>query len=184
MEVTIRGRNMEVTPRLQEYIEKKIGRLDRYLPTLTEADVEVSTEKTKSAKHRQVVQLTVRSKGTILRVEERDHDVFAAIDTVLDKMYRRIGRYKGKRQGRNRAGAEEIGGEALPEEYTQEAGSSGRIVRTKRFQMVPMSPEEAIEQMELLGHDFYVFFNAAEERINVLYRRKDENYGLIQPELA
>jgi putative sigma-54 modulation protein len=184
MEVTIRGRNIEVTPRLQDYIEKKIGRLDRYLPTITDADVELSSEKTKSVKHRQVVQLTVRSKGTILRVEERDHDVFTAIDTVLDKMYRRIGRYKGKRHGRSRAGAEEIGGEALPAEFTQETEPQGRVVRTKQFQMVPMNMEEAIEQMELLGHDFYVFFNVGEAKINVLYRRKDGDYGLIQPELA
>jgi putative sigma-54 modulation protein len=182
MDVRIRGRNMEVTPRLQEYIERKIGRLDRYLPTITEADVELSSEKTKSAKHRQVVQLTVRSKGTILRVEERDHDVFAAIDTVLDKMYRRIGRYKGKRHGRNRAGLE-ASGEELPVEMMEEE-TAGRIVRTKQFQMVPMNTEEAIEQMELLGHDFYVFFNAGEGRVNVLYRRKDGDYGLIQPELA
>ncbi|MBN1890191.1 MAG: ribosome-associated translation inhibitor RaiA [Thermoflexales bacterium] len=183
IDVRIRGRNMEVTPRLQEYIERKVGRLDRYLPTIMEADVEVSSEKTKSAKDRQVVQLTVRSKGTILRVEERDHDVFTAIDTVLDKMYRRIGRYKGKRHGRNRAGIEEAGGEELPVEMTEEE-MTGRIVRTKRFQMVPMNTEEAIEQMELLGHDFYVFFNAGEGRVNVLYRRKDGDYGLIQPELA
>ncbi len=183
MEVTIRGRNMDVTPRLQEYIEKKINRLDRYLPTITEARVELGAEKTKSAQDRQVVQLTVRSKGSILRVEERDQDVFAAVDTVLDKMYRRIARYKGKRQDRSRSGGEEVGGEALPVEVG-EPQPSGQVVRTKRFQMVPMNTEEAIEQMELLGHDFYVFFNAGEGRINVLYRRRDGDYGLIQPELA
>jgi putative sigma-54 modulation protein len=184
MEVTIRGRNMEITPRLQEYIEKKVGRLDRYLPTIAEARMELSAEKAKSAQDRQVVQLTVRSnRGTILRAEERDNDVFAAIDTVLDKMYRQIARYKGKRQERNRQGAEDIGGEALPVEVG-EVQPAGKIVRTKRFQMVPMSTEEAAEQMELLGHDFYVFFNTEEDRINVLYRRKDGDYGLIQPELA
>ncbi len=182
MDVTIRGRNIEVTPRLEEYIERKVGRLDRYLPTITEARVELAAEKTKSAQDRQVVQLTVRSKGTILRAEERDQDVFAAVDTVMDKMYRQIARYKGKRQERNRAVAEETG-EALPVEV-EEVVESGQIVRTKRFQMVPMNTEEAIEQMELLGHDFYVFFNAGEGRINVLYRRKDGNYGVLQPELA
>jgi putative sigma-54 modulation protein len=183
MDVTIRGRNIEVTPRLEEYIERKVGRLDRYLPTITEARVELTAERTKSAQDRQVVQLTVRSKGTILRAEERDHDVFAAVDTVMDKMYRQIARYKGKRQERFRPGAEEVGGEALPVDV-EELVTSGQVVRTKRFQMVPMNTEEAIEQMELLGHDFYVFFNAGEGRINVLYRRKDGNYGVIQPELA
>lgn len=183
MEVTIRGRNIEITPRLQEYIEKKVGRLDRYLPTIAEARVELSAENTKSAQDRQVVQLTVRSKGTILRAEERDHDVFAAVDTVMDRIYRQIARYKGKRQDRTRAGSEQIGGEALPVEV-EEPQTEGQVVRVKRFQMTPMNVEEAIEQMELLGHDFYVFFNAGEGRINVLYRRKDSNYGLIQPELA
>jgi putative sigma-54 modulation protein len=183
MDVSIRGRNIEVTPRLQEYIEKKIGRLDRYLPTITDADMEVSTERTKSAQDRRVVQLTVRSKGTILRVEERDHDVFTAVDRVLDKMFARISRYKGKRQDRAHAGAEEaVGGEPLP--VAAEPPAPGQIVRTKRFQMLPMNVEEAIEQLELLGHDFYVFFNAVEGKLNVLYRRKDGDYGLIQPELA
>ena len=182
MELIIRGRNMDVTPRLQEYIEKKVGKLDRYLPTIAEARVELSAEKTRSAQDRQVVQLTVRSKGTILRAEERDHDVFAAVDTVMDRIYRQIARYKGKRQGRVRAGSEELGGEALPIQV--ETQPTGQVVRVKRFQMTPMSVEEAIEQMELLGHDFYVFFNAGEGRVNVLYRRKDSNYGLIQPELA
>ncbi len=183
MEVTIRGRNIDITPRLQEYIEKKVSKLDRYLPTITDARVELTAEKTKSTQDRQVVQLTVRSKGTLLRAEERDHDVFTAVDTVLDKMYRQIARYKGKRQDRNRVGLEEMGGEAVPVEVG-ELEPTGQVVRVKRFPMTPMSTEEAIEQMELLGHDFYVFFNVAEGGINVLYRRKGGDYGLIQPELA
>jgi putative sigma-54 modulation protein len=102
---------------------------------------------------------------------------------VMDKMYRQIGRYKGKHKDRARPGAEEIGGEELPVEVEPEQ-ATGRIVRTKHFRMVSINPEEAIEQMELLGHDFYVFFNAEVGAINVLYRRKDDNYGLIQPEMA
>jgi putative sigma-54 modulation protein len=183
MQVTIRGRNIEVTSRLQEYVEKKIGKLDRYLPTIDEAHMELAVEKTRSAQDRQVAQLTVRSRGAILRAEERDHDLYTAIDAVLDKMYRRIARYKGKHQDRSRPGAEEIGGEALPVEAKPEE-TAGRIVRTKQFRMVSINPQEAVEQMELLGHDFYVFFNAEAGVINVLYRRKDGNYGLIQPEMA
>ena len=185
MQVTIRGRNVEITSRLQEYVEKKVSKLDRYLPTIGEARMELSTEKTRSAQDSQVVQLTIRSKGAILRVEERNQDVFTAIDSVMDKMYRQIGRYKGKHKDRARASAEEadIGGEELPIEAEAEE-PAGRIVRVKSFRMVSINPEEAIEQMELLGHDFYVFFNAEAGAINVLYRRKDGNYGLIQPEIA
>lgn len=183
MEVKIRGRNVQITPRLQEYVEKKVGKLDRYLPTITEAHMELSVTKTRSAQDRQVAQLTIRSKGTILRVEEHNQDIFAAIDSVLDKMYRQIGRYKGKRKERAKAGAEEIGGEELPVEV-EPTESTGRIVRVKNFTMASINPEEAIEQMELLGHNFYVFYNAEVGQINVLYRREDGNYGLIQPEMA
>jgi len=183
MEVKIRGRNIEVTPRLQEYVEKKIGKLDRYLPAIDEAHMELAVEKTRSAQDRQVAQLTIRSKGALLRAEERNHDLYTAIDAVLDKMYRQIGRYKGKHQDRVRPGAAEPAEEEQP--ASAEPGITvGRIVRTKSFRMVSINPEEAIEQMELLGHDFYVFFNAEAGAINVLYRRQDGNYGLIQPEMA
>ncbi|MDX9832515.1 MAG: ribosome-associated translation inhibitor RaiA, partial [Anaerolineae bacterium] len=154
----------------------------RYLPSISEAWVELSSEETKAAQDRQVCQVTVRSNGTILRAEERSDDMFSAIDTVLDKMYRQIARYKGKRKNRWRGAGTTV--EPLPialgEELEEEVRS---IVRVKRFPMTPMVPEEAVEQMELLGHDFFVFFNAEEGRINVLYRRKGGNYGLLQPEL-
>ncbi|MGA9348750.1 MAG: ribosome-associated translation inhibitor RaiA [Anaerolineae bacterium] len=178
MQLIIQGKNIEVTDRLREYIEKKVGKLDRYLPTITEARMELSVESAKSAKDRQVAQLTVRSKGTFLRAEERSADMFTSIDAIVDKMYRQIVRYKGKRYGRGRGP-----GEIPPvEEFEEEAPPN--IVRTKRFQVVPMDEEEAIEQMELLGHDFFVFFNVNTDGINVLYRRKDGDYGLLEPELA
>jgi putative sigma-54 modulation protein len=183
MELTIKGKGVEVTDRLQDYVEKKVGKLDRYLPDISEAWVELSVEGAKAAHDRQVCQVTIRANGTILRAEERSEDMFTSIDVVLDKMYRQIARYKGKRQNRWRGGGGPV--EPLPldleEEY--EEGASN-IVRFKRFQMAPMNPEEAVEQMELLGHDFFVFFNADEGQINVLYRRKDGDYGVIQPELA
>jgi putative sigma-54 modulation protein len=167
---------MEVTPRLREYVERKVNKLDRYLPSVDEVRMELKVEKTRSANHRQVAQLTVRVPGRILRAEERTNDMFASIDAVLDKMYRQIARYKGKRQDRWHAAAEK-----LPiEEHIEETG--GEIVRVKSFEIRPMPPEEAVEQMELLGHRFYVFLNANEAAINVLYKRDDGNYGLLKPE--
>ena len=120
----------------------------------------------------------MRVHGTILRAEERTNDMFASIDAVLDKMYRQIARYKGKRQDRWHAAAEELPIEEAIEEHV------GEIVRVKRFEVRPMTAEEAIEQMELLGHLFYVFLNANDNAINVLYKRGDGNYGLLQPELT
>ena len=186
VDVSIHSHNIEITQRLENYVQKKTDRLDRYMPNLTEIRVDLSTENTRSAVERQVAQITVRDdRGTILRAEERSNDIFAAIDTVVDKLYRQIKRYRGKRQRRWRgASAEEQWvGEPLPMEEEDEEVAEQTIVRYKQFALQPMSSEEAIEQMELLGHDFFVFFNAADEAINVLYRRRDGNYGLLQPEM-
>ena len=178
MEVSISTRNMEVNPHLREYVEQKVEKLDRYLPLIEEARVDLKVENTRSAAHSQIAQLTVWVPGTILRAEERTGDMFASIDAVLDKMYRQIARYKGKRQNRWHATVEE-----LPvEEPAEETG--GEIVRVKRFELRPMMPEEAVEQMDLLGHHFYVFLNVEEGAINVVYRRDDGNYGLLQPALV
>jgi putative sigma-54 modulation protein len=186
VDVSIHGNNLEITQRIENYVAKKAGRLDRYMPNLTEISVDLSTENARSALERQVAQITIRDdRGTILRAEERSSDMFAAIDAVVDKLYRQINRYRGKRQRRWRgAGAEEPWvGEPLPLAEEEEEGGEQTIVRYKRFPLQPMPTEEAIEQMELLGHDFFVFFNAEEEGINVLYRRRDGNYGLLQPDL-
>jgi putative sigma-54 modulation protein len=177
-ELSILTRNMEMTPRLREYVERKVSKLDRYLPAVEEMRVELKVEDTRSANHRQVAQLTARVKGTILRAEERTNDMFASIDAVMDKMYRQIARYKGKREDRWHAAAAELPIEEPGEERI------GEIVRVKSFEVRPMPPEEAIEQMELLGHRFYVFLNANVDAINVVYRRDDGNYGLLQPELS
>jgi len=184
MDLTIKGKNVEVTDRLRDYVHKKIGKLDRYLPSITEAWVELSTEETKAAGDRQVCQVTLRSNGTILRAEERSDDMFYSIDVVLDKMYRQIARYKGKRKNRWRGAGAPV--EPLPIDFEEEEIEEdlAPIVRVKSFPMTPMHPEEAVEQMELLGHDFFVFYNAEEGQLNVLYRRKGGDYGLLQPELA
>jgi len=178
MEIMIQGRNLEVTPRLQEYVEHKAARLGRYLGTISEVRVDLGVESTRSAEDSQVAQFTVFSKNAILRAEERSGDIFASVDAVLDKLHRQIERYKGKRQHRVRVSEAEID-EALVEEEEPEAD----IVRVKRFEVWPMSTEEAIEQMELLGHDFFIFYNADDAGLNVVYRRKDGNYGLLQPEV-
>jgi len=195
MQLSIAGKNLEITDSLRKYVEKKIGRLDRYLPSIQEARVELSVENTRAAKDRQIAQITLRAKQTVLRAEESSADMFASIDAVFDKMQRQIDRFKGKRWSK-RAASE--GGEALPAGagvtmaaeqesalYLEEPGEGGpTISRVKRFAMVPMDEEEAVEQMELLGHDFYVFFNVNQSQINVVYRRRSGDYGLIQPELA
>ncbi len=187
MNLEIHARNMELTTRLQNYVEKKTGRLDRYLPNLTEVRVDLAEQKARNAVQRQVAQITVRdNRGTILRAEEQSNDMFAAVDAVIDKLYKQINRYRGKQQRRWRAGGEveETLGEPLPIETVEEEGDEQRIVRQKGFSLRPMLPDEAIDQMELLGHDFFVFFNAENESVNVVYRRKDENFGLLMPDLG
>ncbi|MDE3090346.1 MAG: ribosome-associated translation inhibitor RaiA, partial [Chloroflexota bacterium] len=152
MKLIVSGKNLEVSEGLKEYVEKKIGRLDRYLPSLSEARVEFALEKTKSANQREVVQVTLRTNGTILRGEERASDFGSAVDIVLEKLERQIERYKGKHyRGR---GQSERAATAVAQE-TAEADKP-RIVRMKRFRTPPMTEEEAVEQMELLGHNFFV----------------------------
>lgn len=197
MQLIVKGRNIEVNDRIRDYVEKKVGKLERYLPDIVEVRVELAEQKSRKASQRHVSQVTVRSDGTLLRAEERSGDIFSSIDAVTDKIHRQIHRYKGKRRRKIERQqvaavmAEEVelmGGdevvEGLAEEIEDAEFFEGAIVRTKRFQMVPMDEEEAIEQMELLGHDFFVFFNVNEAAVNVLYRRGDGNYGLLQPELA
>lgn len=187
MNIVVRGRNINITPRLEDYVDKKVGKLDRFLPTIDEARMELAVEETRSAQHSQIAQLTVRSRGRILRAEERDQDIFAAIDTVAEKMQRQITRYKdrlyerGQQRGTESVRTPEL--EPLPEAEHEEE-PLGTIVRTKKFPVTPMDAEEAIEQMELLGHDFFLFFNSDVNGINVLYRRKTGDYGLLQPELV
>lgn len=185
--VQIHARDLSISPRLREYIEKKVSRLDHYLPTINEARVDLAEVKSaRSASDRQVAQLTVVARGVVLRAEERQDDIFAAVDAVLDKMQRQIEHYKGKRwHGRNNgAGADSVaeGDETEPAPEPEPAGS---IARRKRFALMPMDESEALEQMTLLGHNtFFVFYNSASNRVNVLYRRQDGNFGLIDPEIG
>lgn len=181
MQLILTGKNVEITDWLRAYVEKKVGKLDRYLPSIDEARVELSVEKTKSAQDRQVVQVTLRSHGKILRAEEKSADMFASIDAALDKMYRQIARLKGKQRRRGRPSPGEMPPIPL---VTEEDEGEAEIVRVKRFRVNPMEEEEAVEQMELLGHDFFIFLNVSTDRLSVLYRRRDGNYGLLEPELG
>jgi len=187
--VTIHGRDVDVKPRLQEYVEKKVGKLDRYLTLIREARVDLTENRNaRSATDRYVAQLTIPLKGSVLRAEERHSDVFAAVDAVLEKMNRQIERYKGKRwRGRgDGVSAAELALE--PEETAPGAEAEEEpaivVVRRKKFPLTPMSEAEAIEQMALTGHDnFFVFFNADNNRVNILYRRRDGQLGLIDPQI-
>jgi putative sigma-54 modulation protein len=190
MQLLLKGKNFVISDRVRDYVEKKMGKLDRYLPEIDEARMEITQEKTKSAKDRNVVQITLRTNGAILRAENRSEAIYVSIDAVVDKIHRQIVRYKGKRIDRwqghisNKRPEDEM--PALdPETLTAIAEENERkIVRTKKFPVVPMTEDEAVEQMELLEHDFFVFYNVNLGRINVLYRRTDNNYGLLDPELT
>ncbi len=190
MDIQIHTRNLDVSQRLHDHVEKKLSRLDRYLPHISEVHIDLAREHQKKGGDRSIAQLTVRnSRGMILRAEDKSQsDIFAAVDMVVDKMYRQISRYKGKR--RRRAGdrfetlePELAAAEAVPIEQ-EESEEPAEIVRRKQIEMIPMTEEEALDQMELLGHDFFVFYNADSGVVNVLYRREDGGYGLLEPSVA
>jgi putative sigma-54 modulation protein len=187
MQLTITGKNIEINDTLRNYVEKKIGRLDRYLPNVIDGRVELEkAEGARAAEDRQVAQVTLRTKNAVLRAEEASNDIFASIDAVVEKMQRQADRYKNKRRAKRMDEAQQIeAATAVMEdvEARDAAEEAPAVSRVKRFQMIPMDEEEAIAQMELLSHDFYVFFNVNQNQINVLYRRKNGQYGLIQPEL-
>lgn len=187
VEVVINVRNMELNDRLRDYITKKVSKLDRYLNSLEEAQMDLTYVKSaRSAQDRQVAQLTVRGKKVLLRAEERTDDMFASVDAVLDKIHRQIERFKGRRwraRGDGRSAADVL--VDLPETEPDLSEEEEIIARRKRFLLTPMDEREAIEQMGLLGHeDFFIFLNAETNQVNVLYRRRDGTLGLIEPEIA
>lgn len=193
MDVVITGRNMNVSERLESYVTKKVGKLDRYMDNIGEVRVELAEVKARDAEQRHVAQLTVRNeRGRILRAEERSADVMAAVDAAVDKMYRQIERYKGKGKRRRRGKEEWLAVEEqmeeleaeLMEEADQALDDEYGVVRRKRFSLTPMNDAEAIEQLELLDHDFYLYYNADTASVNVVYRRKGGGYGILEPELS
>jgi len=179
------ARNMRLTDDTREYVEKKAAKLERYLQEIDEIRVELSHAKAaRNAADRQVAQITVRGKGFLLRTEERADDLHAAFDAALDKMQRQVDRFKGKHhhgRGDGRSAAEVgLEEELVVDEDTGEL--MPLIARRKKFAVLPMNEEEALEQMRLLEHNnFFVFFNAEQNAIQVLYRRRNGSYGLIEP---
>ena len=185
MNLTINTHGLQLTQKLQTYVEKKTARLDRYMPNVMTVGIDLSEHNAKNVNERQVAQITVRDKrGTILRAEERGGDIFASVDVVMDKIYRQISRYKGKRQQRRKSGG--VDEFALAEPLPVEADIVEQepiVLRRKQFSLQPMPLDEAMDQMELLGHDFFVFFSTEDSNVNVLYKRRDGNYGVLQPDV-
>ncbi len=182
--VEISVHNLDLNDRLREYVTKKASKLDRYLDSLEAANVDLTYDKAaRSSVDRQVAQLTIRGKGVMLRAEVRTDDIYASIDAVVEKMYRQIERYKGRRwKGRG-------DGRTAADVTAPAEGESAEVLETvsrrKRFMLSPMDEEEAIEQMVLLAHsEFFIFLNAGSNAVNVLYRRRDGTLGLIETEVA
>jgi len=176
MDLQITGQGVEILPTVKDYVEKKFSKLDRHFQLINGAKVELSEQQTKSQDERYRVQVTLNANGTLLRAEERAENILVAIDKVVPVIDRQIERYKGKLTRKGNKNGPSIKSK-LNDEPTPE------VVRTKRFVMKPMSAEDAITQMELLGHDFFLFYNSESKEYNLLYRRKDGNYSIIEPEL-
>jgi len=171
--------NVVVSETLEAYAEKKIGKLGRYLPTIVEGKVEISREGAKLPEQRFTVQVTLDSKGVLIRAQEKSKDIRTAIDRVVDVLSKRIERYKGKLYDKGR-GISFARQRVVTE--VEEIEAPKKVVKSKRFLVKPMPIDEAVRQMELLGHDFFLFIDADTERLNLLYRREDGDYGLIEPE--
>jgi putative sigma-54 modulation protein len=175
MRFIITGRNIDVTEGLKSAVEEKLGKLDRFFAPETEVNVTLSVEK-----ERQKIEVTIPVKGNIIRSEQVSSDMYVSIDLVEEVIERQLKKYKNKIVSKQQNAAA-FAQEFVDKDYDDE--DEVRIIRTKRFGIKPMDPEEACVQMELLGHNFYVFFNAETEEVNVVYKRKGNTYGLIEPEL-
>lgn len=175
MQMIVKGRRMDVTPAIREYAEEKIGRVVKIMESqVMSAEVEVYTERNRSIEKGQVAEVTVYTKGHVIRAKEASSDMFAAIDLVSEKLESQMRKFKTKIVDRHTKGAPVLAVTPAPEEQDEPV-----VVKIKTLNSKPMSTEEAILQMELLGHDFFVFRSEDTEGTNVLYRRNDGDYGLI-----
>ncbi len=174
MKVKVIGKNIEVTEALKNIIEKKISRLDRYFNPDVEAQTTLGVQK-----NRHTIEVTIPFNGVILRSEEQNDDMYISLDIVVDKLERQIRKHKTKLEKRNHGTSLKFQG--IPQyTNTEEEDMDPKIVKTKRFAFKPMSAEEAVLQMELVGHSFFVYMNDDTSEVNVVYKRKDGNYGLIE----
>ncbi len=179
MRLQVKGKNVEVSDSLREYAEKKLGKLSTQLHDLTHVELELAVERNPSISANQVAEGTIFTKGPVLRARESSADMKASIDQLTEKLLRQVKHYREKRNPARRAARNNGGGAPTVAEETEPT-----IVRTKQFAVKPMSAEEAVLHLELIGHDFFVFQNADTDEVNVLYRRKDGGYGLIEPQLS
>ena len=184
MRLQVKGRNLEVSEQIREYAEEKMGKLERIVSDPTRVELELAVEKNPSISANHVAEATVWTKGPVLRAKEASSDMRASIDLLVDKLERQVSRYREKRQDRRHGDPHRNGGHgaADPGTYRKTNEEGGPvIVKTKQFSLHPMSAEEAVNQLELVGHDFFVFRNEESNEINVIYRRNDGGYGLIEP---
>lgn len=191
MQVQIKAKDFKVSQGLREYVEERLNKLDRFVGRGGDAKVELTHEHPRTGGERITAQLTIALRHTLLRAEEQHADARRAIDLALDKMHNQIRRYHNKRTDHKRPSVAEFVGlpdleaselaelDGLLDAEDEEGGRE--IVRTKRFPLKPMTSWEAIDQLELLGHDFFVFLSADTGQVNVVYRRRGGDYGLIQP---
>jgi ribosome hibernation promoting factor len=173
----VKGKNVEVSPALKDYAQRRLGKLEKHLNDSARVELELAAERNPSIAENQVAEATIWTKGPVLRARESSQDMKASIDLLVDKLERQAQRLREKRR-RGR------GQERPPVAATVREPDEPLIVKTKQFAVKPMSPEEAILQLELIGHDFFVFQNAESEGVNVIYRRRDGNYGLIEPQVS
>ena len=179
MRLQVKGRNVEVSDSVRQYAEEKLGKLERLLADPTQVELELAVERNPSIADNHVAEATIWTKGPTLRAREAATGWEASIDQLVDKLERQVVRYREKRNKHHKRGQSRGHAEAAP----VEAGlPEPRLVKTKRFPIKPMSAEEASLQLELVGHDFFVFENADSGETNVVYRRRDGDYGLIEPE--
>ncbi|MEA2510774.1 MAG: putative sigma-54 modulation protein [Thermomicrobiales bacterium] len=185
MDLAIRGNDVEITDELRQFANRRVEGMDRLLGRVVDAKLELRRTHQRTAADAIAAQITIQTGRNVLRAEERDNDAQRAVDKVMNKIERQARRYHEKRSDRHGPRPGALDEFPLPTEVdadAEEAEGVASLVRTKRFGVKPMDPEEAIEQMELLGHDFYLFHNAEESQINVVYRRRDGTYGLLAPE--
>jgi len=178
VQITLRGKNIDLTDALRDYVEKRLGKFDKYFQQPLVAQVTLSVER-----DRHIVEITIPINDIVLRGEEATGDMYSSIDLVVEKIERQVHKYKTRINRKLR----ETGGKGLGELILEAASNNNneaedqRVVKTKRFPLKPMIVDEAIMQMNLVGHDFFVFANADTDEINVVYRRKDGDYGLLEP---
>jgi ribosome hibernation promoting factor len=179
MRLQVKGKNVEVSEAIRTYAEQKLGRLGRQLADPTRVELELAVERNPSIAANHVAEATVWTKGPVLRAKESSTDMRASIDLLADKLERQVVRYRQKRRRRNHRSNGQTPEPAVPDALGQDHGLP--IVKTKQFVLKPMTPEQAVLELELIGHDFFVFRNGDTDTINVVYRRRDGGYGLIEP---